>query len=59
MQKGRFISSIKSRMMITKSCIYHIVQVRDVHAEPPTLQSILVVNEFSDEFSGIPLIMEN
>ncbi|XP_070026426.1 uncharacterized protein [Nicotiana sylvestris] len=40
-------------------CIYHIVRVKDVDAEVPTLQSIPVVREytnvFSDELPGIPL----
>ncbi|XP_070036750.1 uncharacterized protein [Nicotiana tomentosiformis] len=54
----RFISYLKARKMITKGCNYHIVRVRDVDAEIPTLQSILVVKEyadvFPDELPGIP-----
>ena len=56
--KGRFISYLKARRMITKGCIYHLVHVHDIDAEPPTLQSIPVVNEFldvfPDELPGIP-----
>ncbi|XP_070054903.1 uncharacterized protein [Nicotiana tomentosiformis] len=36
--------------MITKGCIYHIVRVRNVDAEIPTLQSIPVVKEYADVF---------
>ncbi|KAH0693060.1 hypothetical protein KY290_021233 [Solanum tuberosum] len=56
--KGRFISYLKARRMITKGCIYHLVNVHDIDAEPSTLQSIPVVNEFldifPDELPGIP-----
>ncbi|KAH0773918.1 hypothetical protein KY290_011055 [Solanum tuberosum] len=56
--KGRFISYLKARRMITKGFIYHLVHVHDIDAEPPTFQSILVVNEFldvfPDELPGIP-----
>ncbi|XP_070029224.1 uncharacterized protein [Nicotiana sylvestris] len=48
--KGRFISYLKARKMISKGYIYHLVRVRDAEAKPPTLQSIPVVNEFSDVF---------
>ncbi|KAF3644622.1 hypothetical protein FXO38_20074 [Capsicum annuum] len=36
--------------MISKGCIYHIVQVKDSNSETLTLESVLVVNEFSDVF---------
>jgi len=48
--KGRFISYLKARKMISKGYIYHLVRVRDAEAKPPTLQSIPVVNEFPDVF---------
>ncbi|KAH0682752.1 hypothetical protein KY285_020264 [Solanum tuberosum] len=50
MWKDRFISYLKARRMITKGCIYHLVHVHDIDAEPTPLQSILVVNEFLDVF---------
>ncbi|XP_070042649.1 uncharacterized protein [Nicotiana tomentosiformis] len=60
--RGRFISYLKARKMIAKGCIYHIVRVRDVDAEIPTLQSIPVVKEYTDVFPdvlpGIPLERE-
>ncbi|XP_070007457.1 uncharacterized protein [Nicotiana sylvestris] len=56
--KGRFISYLKARKMISKGYIYHFFHVRDVEAKPPTLQSILVVKEFPDvfldELPGLP-----
>uniref|UniRef100_A0A1U7YRA6 Uncharacterized protein LOC104247112 n=2 Tax=Nicotiana sylvestris TaxID=4096 RepID=A0A1U7YRA6_NICSY len=56
--KGRFISYLKARKMISKGYIYHLVRVRDAEAKPPTLQSIPVVNEFPDvfpdELPGLP-----
>ncbi|XP_070009750.1 uncharacterized protein [Nicotiana sylvestris] len=56
--RGKFISYLKARKMIRKGYIYHLVQVRDVEIESPTIQSILVVNEFPDvfpdELPGLP-----
>jgi len=56
--KGRFISYLKARKMISKGYIYHLVRVRDAEAKLPTLQSIPVVNEFPDvfpdELTGLP-----
>ncbi|XP_070029476.1 uncharacterized protein [Nicotiana sylvestris] len=60
--RGRFISYLKVRKMITKGCIYHIVRVKDANAEIPTRQSIPVVKEcanvFLEELPGIPLERE-
>ena len=36
--------------MISKGYICHLVRVRDMEAESPTLQSVPVVNEFVDVF---------
>ncbi|XP_070036536.1 uncharacterized protein [Nicotiana tomentosiformis] len=56
--KGWFISYLKATKMINKGCIYHLVRVTDTDAEAPTLESVPVVNEFSevflDELPGIP-----
>lgn len=48
--KGRFISHFKARKMISKGYICHLVRVRDVEAESPTIQSVPIVNEFIDVF---------
>ena len=36
--------------MISKGCIYHLVRVRDMNSEPPTLELFPVVNEFLEVF---------
>jgi len=48
--------------MINKRCIYHLVRVTSIDAKAHTLESLPVVNEFSevffDELPGIPLDRE-
>ncbi|WMV19427.1 hypothetical protein MTR67_012812 [Solanum verrucosum] len=36
--------------MISKRCIYHLVEVRDMDSETPTLESVPVINEFPKVF---------
>ncbi|WMV08741.1 hypothetical protein MTR67_002126 [Solanum verrucosum] len=48
--KGKFISSLKARKMISKDCIYHLFRVRDIDSKTPTLGSIPIVNEFLEVF---------
>ncbi|WMV19420.1 hypothetical protein MTR67_012805, partial [Solanum verrucosum] len=56
--KGRFISCIKARKLISKGCLYHLVRVRDVESKTVLIESVPVVNEFLDVFSndlpGVP-----
>ncbi|XP_070025195.1 uncharacterized protein [Nicotiana sylvestris] len=56
--KGRFISYLKVAKKIKKGCIYHLVRVTDTDAKASSLESVPVVNEFSDvfpdELPGIP-----
>ncbi|KAH0727836.1 hypothetical protein KY290_003558 [Solanum tuberosum] len=56
--RGQFVSCLKARKMISKGCIYHIVRVKDVESETPSLESVPVVSEFpkvfSDDFYSIP-----
>ena len=47
---GRFISYLKDRIIIYKSYLYHLVQVKDSSRETPTLMSFLVVCEFLEVF---------
>ncbi|CAN4093783.1 unnamed protein product [Withania somnifera] len=60
--RGKFISYLKTRKMMSKGYICHLVRVRDMDAKPPTLQSAPVVNEFIDvfpeELPGLPLERE-
>ncbi|XP_070028578.1 uncharacterized protein [Nicotiana sylvestris] len=56
--RGRFISYLKARKMISKGYIYHLVRVKDADAHIPTLQSVPIVNEFPrvfpEDLPGIP-----
>ncbi|WMV50014.1 hypothetical protein MTR67_043399 [Solanum verrucosum] len=50
---------MKLRWMVAKQrCIYHLGRVMDVESKTPSLESVLVVNEFSevfpDDLPGIP-----
>ncbi|XP_049414730.1 uncharacterized protein LOC125877491 [Solanum stenotomum] len=56
--RGQFVSCLKAREIISKRCIYHLVRVKDVESETPSLESVPVVNEFPevfpDDLLGIP-----
>ncbi|KAF3668526.1 putative ribonuclease H protein-like [Capsicum annuum] len=56
--KSHFISYLKSRKLIFKGCVYHLVRVKDTKSETPPIQSISVVNEFLNVFledlPGVP-----
>jgi len=58
MPKGQFVSCLKVGRMISKGCVYHLVRVKDVDSETPSLESVPVVNEypevFPDDLPGIP-----
>lgn len=45
-----FISYLKSRKLLSKGCIYHLVQVRDTKSKSPIVQSVYVINEFPNVF---------
>ncbi|XP_075095735.1 uncharacterized protein LOC142173828 [Nicotiana tabacum] len=56
--RGRFISYLKAKKMITEGCFYHLVAVTDTNNEVPTLESVPIVNEYLEFFPkklpGIP-----
>lgn len=56
--KGLFISCLKFRKIISKGYIYHIDWVMDIDFEIPTVDSVLIVNEFlklfPDDLPDIP-----
>ncbi|XP_075083397.1 uncharacterized protein LOC142167138 [Nicotiana tabacum] len=56
--RGKFISYLKAKNMITKGYLYHLVRVTDTTAEVTSIQYVPVVNEFldvfPDELPGIP-----
>ena len=41
--KGRFISYLKARKLVSKGCIYHFVQVNELSDEVPFLQLVSIV----------------
>ncbi|XP_060210488.1 uncharacterized protein LOC132637416 [Lycium barbarum] len=56
--RGRFISYLRAKKMISKGYIKHLIRVRDADAQILTLQSVLVVSEFlevfPDDLPGFP-----
>ncbi|KAH0711565.1 hypothetical protein KY289_007524 [Solanum tuberosum] len=56
--KGRFISYLKARKLVSKGCVYHLVRVHDSSVEIPPFQAVPVVREFPevfpDDLPGIP-----
>ncbi|KAG5576650.1 hypothetical protein H5410_056784 [Solanum commersonii] len=62
MPKGHFISYLKARKLVSKGCIYHLVQVNNSSVETPPIQSVPVVSEFLevflDDFPRVPLERE-
>ena len=54
---GRFISYLKSRKMISKGNLYHLVRVKDCKLENPTLVSVLLVCKFPEVFpKDLPIV---
>ncbi|KAG5586662.1 hypothetical protein H5410_047096 [Solanum commersonii] len=46
--KGRFISYIKARKLVSKGCIYNLVRFNDFSVKTPPIQSVPVVSEFPE-----------
>ena len=59
---GRFISYLKTIKIVSKGCVYHLVQVNDSSVEVPPIQLVPVVKEFPevfpDDLPGISLERE-
>ena len=54
---GRIISILKAFRMIFKSCLYHIVRVKDLDSEIPPIESVPLVREFPKFFpNDLPII---
>ncbi|KAF3647993.1 hypothetical protein FXO37_19686 [Capsicum annuum] len=49
--RGQLVSYLRARKMISKGCMYHLVLIKDPNFESSSLESVLVVNEYSDVFS--------
>ncbi|XP_055826306.1 uncharacterized protein LOC129894662 [Solanum dulcamara] len=56
--KGRFVSYLRAKKLISKEYIYYIVRVKDDSIESPTLKSVPIVNAFHEVFPedlpGVP-----
>ena len=52
--RGRIISCLKAGKMISKGCLYHIIRVQDLDSKIPPIESVPVVNEFSEVFPSDP-----
>jgi len=50
MPKSQFVSCLQARNMVSKGCIYHLVWVRDMDSETPSLESVPIVNEYLEVF---------
>ena len=52
------ISNLKANKMMSKGLLYHLVSVNDLDHDIPSMDSLLVVNEFQDVFPndlpGVP-----
>ena len=56
MPKSQFVSYLKSRKMISKGYLDHLIHVRDMEFEP-TLEPVPVVNEFPEVFpDDLPVV---
>lgn len=44
------LSYLKVQKIISKGCMYNLVRVRDSTFKVPSLESVLIVNEFLDVF---------
>ncbi|KAF3666459.1 hypothetical protein FXO38_09061 [Capsicum annuum] len=48
--RGRLVSYLHAKKMISRGYIYHLVHVKDSISESPSLEMVLVVNEYSGVF---------
>lgn len=57
MPKGNVVSRLKSRKIISKEFIYHLVWFKDTYSKIPKLELFPVVNEFLKVFhDGLPSV---
>lgn len=45
MPKGQFISRLKSRKLISRGCVYHLVRFKDMDSKTVYLEPVPIVNE--------------
>ena len=44
--KGHFISNLKANKLVSKGCVYHLVQINYSSVEVPTILSVVILREF-------------
>ena len=47
---GHIISCLKVCKMISKGCLYHIVRVRDLESDIPSIESAPIMKDFTEVF---------
>nr|XP_033513291.1 uncharacterized protein LOC117277957 [Nicotiana tomentosiformis] len=47
---GKFISYLKARKLVSNGCLAYLAHVRDMKFDSPVLESVSIVNEFSNVF---------
>ena len=50
--RGQIISCLKACKMRDKHCLYHVVRVKDLKCEIPSIESVFVVREFLEVFDN-------
>ena len=50
MPRAQIISCLKACKMIIKGCLYHVVSVKDLECESPSIKSVPIVREFPEVF---------
>ena len=62
MRRGQVISCFKTGKMIDKGCLYHVVRVKELECETPSIESVPVVRDypkvFPNDLLGHPLKQE-
>ena len=48
--RGQIISCLKSCIIVSKGCLYHIMRVKDLGSKDPLLESVPIVKDFLDVF---------
>ena len=50
MPRGQIISCLKACRMVANGFLYHVVRVKDLECEIPTIESVPVVRQFQEVF---------
>ena len=50
--RGKIISCLKYCNMIAKGCLYHVVRVKDIERETPSIELVPVVRDYQEVFTN-------